>query len=165
MLKKAKAKFEKQREKMQAKKDKKANPEKEVTTDAPIDEADVTAKMNMSDDTQEEALNESFLKMQKLAGVITETQYNQKKKLIENQVNEFDMDQFSSGNTSTPKPPAASFMNKWNVVPNANKEVLKRSTGKEPVTIMASSKGSNYLVAKGSDDKFYLYTFTHAANP
>jgi hypothetical protein len=30
---------------------------------------------------------------------------------------------------------------------------------------MASSKGSNYLVAKGSDSKFYLYTFTQAANP
>ena len=88
VLKKAKAKFEKQREKMQAKKDKKANPEKEVTTDAPIDEADVTAKMNMSDDTQEEALNESFLKMQKLAGVITETQYNQKKSLIEAKAND-----------------------------------------------------------------------------
>jgi hypothetical protein len=30
-------------------------------------------------DVTDEALNESFLKMQKLAGVITEAQYNQKK--------------------------------------------------------------------------------------
>ena len=37
---------------------------------------------------KDESLNESFLKMQKLAGVITESQYNQKKRLIENQVNE-----------------------------------------------------------------------------
>jgi len=81
VLKKAKAKFEKQREKMQAKKDKKANPEKKVTTDAPVKEGDVAAEMNMSGEgMKEEALNESFLKMQKLAGVITETQYNQKKK-------------------------------------------------------------------------------------
>jgi hypothetical protein len=29
---------------------------------------------------EEEAINESFLKMQKLAGVITEAQYNEKKK-------------------------------------------------------------------------------------
>ena len=29
-------------------------------------------------------MNKEFLKMQKLAGVITETQYNQKKSLIEN---------------------------------------------------------------------------------
>ena len=61
--------------------------------------------------------------------------------------------------------PKASFEDKWNTVPNANKEVLKKSTGKEPILIMASSKGSNYLVAKGSDSKFYLYTFTQAANP
>ena len=71
VLKKAKAKFEKQREKMQAKKDKKANPEKKVTTDAPVEEGDVTAEMNMSDEgMKEEALNESFLKMQRIAGII-----------------------------------------------------------------------------------------------
>lgn len=86
ILEKAKKKYAAQKAKMQAKKDKKANPEKEVTTDAPIDEADVTAEMNMSDDKQEEALNESFLRMQKLAGVITETQYRQKKSLIENEI-------------------------------------------------------------------------------
>jgi hypothetical protein len=36
----------------------------------------------MEDDAMnnEVALNESFLKMQKLAGVITESQYNEKKK-------------------------------------------------------------------------------------
>jgi hypothetical protein len=79
-LKKAKAKFEKAKEK---KANKKAGKDKkdEVVTDAkveeaPVDETDVMEKMDVTD----EALNESFLKMQKLAGVITEAQYNQKKK-------------------------------------------------------------------------------------
>jgi hypothetical protein len=83
-LKKAKAKFEKVKEK---KANKKTNKDKkEVTTDAkmedtPVDESDVMEKMEMEGDmSNEEALNESFLKMQKLAGVITEAQYNQKKK-------------------------------------------------------------------------------------
>jgi len=70
-LKKAKAKFEKQKEKM-ANKGKK----KEVTTDAetdeksPVDETDVTAEMDMGEQPQEEALNESFIRMQKIAGII-----------------------------------------------------------------------------------------------
>ena len=93
VLKKAKAKFEKQREKMQNKKDKKENPKKEMTTDAPVEEADVTAEMgmDMSDKPKEEVLNESFLKMQKLAGVITEAQYNSKKSLIEGEDDGFDL--------------------------------------------------------------------------
>jgi hypothetical protein len=71
ILEKAKKKYAAQKAKMQAKKDKKANPEKEVTTDAPVEEADVTAEMNMSDEgMKEEALNESFLKMQRIAGII-----------------------------------------------------------------------------------------------
>jgi hypothetical protein len=222
VLKKAKAKFEKQKEKMLNKGKKKEEVKDEtITEDTPIDESDITAEMNMDDEPIEEGsekqtfnvknlkgyekhkpfkklrkgdsdpyhkassnvskdekndpyntpkskhqpmdetmINEAFLKMQKIAGVITEAQYNSKKSLIENQLNEFDMDQFSLGSA-----PKASFEDKWNVVPNANKEVLKKSTGKEPILIMASSKGSNYLVAKGSDDKFYLYTFTQAANP
>ena len=41
-----------------------------MTEEAPIDETDVMAEM----DVEETAINESFLKMQKLAGVITETQ-------------------------------------------------------------------------------------------
>ena len=85
LLEKAKKRYAAQKAKIQAKKDKKENPKKEekVTTGTPIDEADVTAQMEMSDDEmKEEALNESFLKMQKLAGVITETQYNQKKKSL-----------------------------------------------------------------------------------
>ena len=71
ILEKAKKKYAAQKAKMQAKKDKKTNPEKEVTTDAPVEEADVTAEMNMSDEgMKEEALNESFLKMQRIAGII-----------------------------------------------------------------------------------------------
>ena len=44
--------------------------------------------MGTEEVAEETAINESFLKMQKLAGVITEAQYNQKKRLIENQLNE-----------------------------------------------------------------------------
>lgn len=85
-LKKAKAKFEKIAEKKAAKKAKKSAPKEEedvvtdaVTEDAPIDETDIRAEMEL----EETAINESFLKMQKLAGVITEAEYNQKKSLIE----------------------------------------------------------------------------------
>ena len=77
-LQKAKAKFEKQKEKMLNKSKKKEVVVDAQVEEAPVDEADVTAEMNMGEETTEEALNESFLKMQKLAGVITETQYRQK---------------------------------------------------------------------------------------
>jgi hypothetical protein len=95
-LKKTKEKLEKQKAKK--------NKGKEVTTDAETDkeknveEGPYNQNNNMGDDIEnanvdetytmdemendsmkEEALNESFLKMQKLAGIITETQYNQKK--------------------------------------------------------------------------------------
>jgi len=95
-LTKAKEKLEKQKAKK--------NKGKEVTTDAEtdkeetVDEGPYSQNNNMGDDIEnanvdetytmdemendgmkEEALNESFLKMQKLAGIITETQYNQKK--------------------------------------------------------------------------------------
>lgn len=94
-LKKYKGKVEKLEEKARNK-----GKKKEVTTDAEtdkeekaIDESDVTAEMDMGDgdDAKEKALNESFLKMQKLAGVITEAQYNQKKILIENQLEEISL--------------------------------------------------------------------------
>jgi hypothetical protein len=92
-LKNAKLKFERIAEKEAAKKAKKSAPKEkdEVVTDAmtedapPIDETDVMAGMDVAEET---AINESFIKMQKLAGVITETQYNEKKRLIENQLNE-----------------------------------------------------------------------------
>ena len=87
-------------EKVKAKKNK-----KKVVTDEPVEDTEVeegagpgSTNYNMGDDianingeegdvdfsTDEEnaAINESFLKMQKLAGVITEAQYNQKKSLI-----------------------------------------------------------------------------------
>ena len=42
-----------------------------LAEEAMVDEADVTAEMNMSDEgMQEEALNESFIRMQKIAGII-----------------------------------------------------------------------------------------------
>jgi len=105
---------------------------------------------------KKQLLSEEFLRMQKLAGVITESQFNQKKKLVENQINEFDMDQFSFGNT--PKPPAASFMNKWNPVPPANEENFKKLTGKTPVRIWADSDDTvgNYLITTDGN-KYYLH--------
>jgi len=79
-LKKAKAKFEKIKEKKDAKKDKKSAPkEEEVVTDAkedtPVDESDVMEKMEMGEESKEEEttegyLNESFRRMQRIAGII-----------------------------------------------------------------------------------------------
>jgi len=61
---------------------------KEVVSDEPVEEGDAMDSMKNAmipemdlEDSTEGALNESFVRMQKLAGVITEAQYNQKKKL------------------------------------------------------------------------------------
>ena len=92
-------------EKMKAKKNKGSEKKEEeevvtdsMTEDAPIDEMDIANEMNIEeakkkdkkeedkkdkkDKKDKEEINESFLKMQKLAGVITEGQY---RKLIENE--------------------------------------------------------------------------------
>jgi hypothetical protein len=94
--------LEKSKEKLEKVKAKK-NKGKEVVTDEPVEEAEVEegSAMDSMDNAivpemdytmeEEEAINESFLKMQKLAGVITETQYNQKKSLIENQLEEISL--------------------------------------------------------------------------
>jgi hypothetical protein len=87
-LDKQKAKYGKMLEKLN--KGKEVVTEEPMEEEAPVDEADITAEM--TDDTmtegkkkkdkkdKKEMMNESFLKMQKIAGVITEAQYNQKKK-------------------------------------------------------------------------------------
>jgi len=99
-LKKKLKSLTKAKEKLEKAKAKK-NKDKEVVTDEPVEdtvdegsyydeaESDDSAHIDalekdMEDDAMnnEVALNESFLKMQKLAGVITEAQYNQKKSLI-----------------------------------------------------------------------------------
>jgi hypothetical protein len=102
--------LEKSKEKLEKVKAKK-NKGKEVVTDEPVDESAVEEgdKYNPEDNwndaelddpwnagqtkhqpmDEEEAINESFLKMQKLAGVITEAQYNSKKSLIENENKKF----------------------------------------------------------------------------
>jgi len=79
-LKKAKVKFEKAKEKKANRKGKKKEVVSDTEVEAPVDEADITAEM--TDDTmaegkekedkkeEKEAVNESFLKMQKLAGII-----------------------------------------------------------------------------------------------
>ena len=92
--------LEKSKEKLEKVKAKK-NKGKEVVTDEPVEEAvdnidtgelDIPYNKGRADgdfkdedheayfEKTEESLNESFLKMQKLAGVITEAQYNEKKK-------------------------------------------------------------------------------------
>jgi hypothetical protein len=90
-LKKKLKSLTKAKEKLEKAKDKKNNGKK-VVTDEPteestvdetyVDETDMTSEMYMDEESQEEALNESFLKMQKLAGVITESQYNQKIQML-----------------------------------------------------------------------------------
>ena len=77
----------------------KKNKGKEVTTDAETDKEESVEEMDMkknaivpemeytmdemeNDSMKEEALNESFLKMQKLAGVITEGQYRKKVQML-----------------------------------------------------------------------------------
>lgn len=66
-----------------------------IAKNQPMDEVDLSdeekeelRKKAETNDKEYNIMNESFLKMQKLAGVITESQYNEKKKLIENQLNE-----------------------------------------------------------------------------
>jgi hypothetical protein len=51
--------------------------------------AGAVLKKVLNKEAEETTINESFLKMQKLAGVITEAQYNQKKSLIENENKKF----------------------------------------------------------------------------
>ena len=99
-LKKKLKSLTKEKEKLEKKK-KKNNKDKELVTDEPVDEpaveegnyyneaeSDDAAHINalekdMEDDAMNnESINESFLKMQKLVGVITEAQYNSKKSLI-----------------------------------------------------------------------------------
>jgi hypothetical protein len=73
-LKKEIAELQKYKKKLERLQEKHAGKgkKKEVTTDtktdeeAPVDESDVTAEMNMG----EEPLNESFIRMQKIAGII-----------------------------------------------------------------------------------------------
>jgi hypothetical protein len=74
-LKKAKLKFERIAEKKAAKKAKKSAPKEDVVTDAvteeaPIDETDVLANMGIEEVAEETAINESFIRMQKIAGII-----------------------------------------------------------------------------------------------
>jgi hypothetical protein len=68
-------KYHKKLEKLQSKHANKGK-KKEMTTDAktdeetPVKEADVTAEMDMGEETEDQPLNESFTRMQKIAGII-----------------------------------------------------------------------------------------------
>jgi hypothetical protein len=76
---------------------------------ANVDETYTMDEMEMSDEEKEELkkkaeandkeyniMNESFLKMQKLAGVITEAQYNQKKKILIEAIGDFNAPGFAA---------------------------------------------------------------------
>ena len=79
ILEKAKKKFEAKKAKMEGKKSKDTDAEGEMVTDAkedaPVDESDVMEKMEMGEESKEEEttegyLNESFRRMQRIAGII-----------------------------------------------------------------------------------------------
>lgn len=80
-LEKSKAKYENLLEKMKNKGKKKTEEPKSEETKEIVDEMASEVENGMDENYMEEEkpLNESFLYMQKLAGVITEAQYNQKK--------------------------------------------------------------------------------------
>jgi hypothetical protein len=98
-LKKHLKNLQKSKEKLEKVKAKK-NKGKEVVTDEPVEEGPGDTNYNMGDDAAninyeeggdpdfyvDETINESFLKMQKLAGVITETQYNEKVKSLNEEI-------------------------------------------------------------------------------
>ena len=84
-LEKSLAKYEKQLEKMKSKGKKKTEEPKSEETKEMVDEMTSEVEEGMTDENyMEEEISESFLHMQKLAGVITEAQYNQKKTITEN---------------------------------------------------------------------------------
>ena len=79
ILEKAKKKFEAQKAKMEGKKNKDTGAKEEMVTDAkedaPVDKSDVMEKMKMGEESKEEEttegyLNESFRRMQRIAGII-----------------------------------------------------------------------------------------------
>jgi hypothetical protein len=159
--------LEKSKEKLEKVKAKK-NKGKEVVTDEPVEDAvdegsyydeaesDDAAHIDalekdMEDDAMnnEVALNESFLKMQKLAGVITEAQYNEKKKLIENEV------------TNNPivqklEKKAFDFFNQPQVTAILKKELDKLSPEKKAElskTVMQEGEGNDFSSFKATVDK------------
>ena len=81
--------------------------------------------------------------------------------IIKEEINEFDMDQFSSNSSQSNK---ASFEDKWNPIPKNNKDVLDKSTGKD-TQVIGTFGQYNYVIAKGSDGKFYRYQYRQAENP
>ena len=94
-------------------------------------------------------MNKEFLKMQKLAGVITEAQYNQKKSLIENEV------------TNNPvvqkiEKKAFDFFNQPQVAAVLKKELDKLTPEKKAElakTIMKEGEGNDFSSFKATVDK------------
>lgn len=69
-LEKSLNKYKKQLDKMDGKSQPKEEKKEVVTEEEPVDELSMDAKLDMSEEEGSEPLNESFIKMQKLAGII-----------------------------------------------------------------------------------------------
>lgn len=69
-LEKSLNKYKKQLDKMDGKSQPKEEKKEVVTEEEPVDELSMDAKLDMSEEEGFEPLNESFIKMQKLAGII-----------------------------------------------------------------------------------------------
>lgn len=69
-LEKSLNKYKKQLDKMDGKSQPKEEKKEVVTEEEPVDEVSMDAELNMSEEEGSEPLNESFIKMQKLAGII-----------------------------------------------------------------------------------------------
>lgn len=68
-LEKSLNKYKKQLDKMDGKNQPKEE-KKEVVTEEPVEEMNMNAELDMNEEDNQEPLNESFIKMQKLAGII-----------------------------------------------------------------------------------------------
>jgi hypothetical protein len=105
--------------------------------------------VDFSTDEENDAINESFLKMQKLAGVITEAQYNKKKRLIENKI------------TNNPvvqnlEKKAFDFINQPQITALLKKEIDKLSPEKKDElakTVMQEGSSDDFSSFKATVDK------------
>jgi hypothetical protein len=82
----------------------------------------------------------------------------------ESQLDEYGFDFDGMGSSNNSQSVKASFEDKWNPVPKANKDVLDKSTGKDTQLVGVFGQ-SNYAIAKGSDGKFYRYQYRQASTP
>ena len=172
-LQRFKNKAERVLEKMRAKTEGKKKVVSDTETeDVPVDESDVTAEMNIEeakkkkkkeedkkdkkDKKNKKEINESFLKMQKLAGLITEGQY---RKLIENEdytppAYEAINDLMDEINMNTETSDGEQVIDKGDIVPYRSISWLpKVSPADENIDMLVYKKGTQEI-AIGADDVY-----------